>query len=205
MNCRTILTALAVALISCQGDLTRKQLLDYTTDVKNGLCKKQEKLGTQLEVIYRPSQLMAEAQIRNEELSDRQIDSIRATFKEIDYFLLRISRNSREIENSYSGDSRNFQRINNYLSFEIGGDIYLVQSRDTLRVTDFVRTQTFGASPSTDILLAFKPGFSKRSIDIKVVFNDTKFDTGVNEFLFDIDDITRVSDIQIIDKIHEAD
>jgi Lhr-like helicase len=133
-------------------------------------------------------------------LTEHQVDSIQNYFSDLDYFLLRLSRNSHEIENAYASDLLKFNEINNYLSFEIGNDVYLVQDGNKIKVADFIRTRTFGSSPSTDILFAFKKGIIKTNASVKFIFEDAGLDTGRIEFDFDINDIKKVSAIHLIEK-----
>lgn len=189
----------------CDRNLSKRELLAYTMDVDNGLYKKDEKGGLRIEIVYRPSQLIAEQEVRGVKMNSDQVDSVFRFFQKTDYFLLRLSNNSHEIENSFAGDANRFNEINNYLSFEIGGDVCLVQNNDTIRAVDFIRTRTLGASPSTDILFAFKPGLNYDYEDAKFVFDDGKFATGLTVFEFNMDDIQRASSFHIIDKAYETD
>jgi hypothetical protein len=185
---------------SCQQTFSRKDLLDYTFDAKNGLYKMEDNNGILIEVIYKPNQLIAEQEIKGRNLKKSQIDSIKNYFHDFDYFLLRLSRNKHEIENAYAQDPVKFIDVNNYLSFEIGKDVYLVNNEDTVRATDFIHTRTFGSSPSSDILFAFKCESSDRSGEINFIFNDTKFDTGLNEFAYANSDLKSVSSINLTEK-----
>src|SRR4051794_6894045 len=101
MNVRALIIVVGfiIFLAGCQEDLSRQQLIDYTLDPANGLYKKETKGNVTIEVVYRPSQLIAEQDARGLTLTSDQVDSINNYFSEIDYFLLRLSRNSDEIEN----------------------------------------------------------------------------------------------------------
>ena len=202
MNVRAslIVVGFIVFFASCQKDLSKQELIDYTFDPGNGLYKKETVGNIQIEVVYRPSQLIASQDAQGLVLTRHQADSINDYFGEIDYFLLRLSRNSSEIENAYAGNRSAFNEISNYLSYGIGKDILLLQGSDTLHVTDFIRTQSHGASPSTDILFGFRPGLNDKNGDVKFIFDDLKFKTGLTEFHFDIADLKTVSSIHLIDK-----
>ena len=197
---RIFIIGLIIFLAGCQKDLSREGLINYTLDPDNGLYKKEKKGDITIEVLYRPSQLIAEQDARGLTLSTHQMDSINEYFGEVDYFLLRLSRNSDEIENAYARNSLMFNEVSNYLSYGIAHDVFLLQGSDTLHVADFIRTQTHGASPSTDILFGFKPGVNDKNGDIKFIFKDLKFDTGVNEFDFNASDLQTASSIQLTDK-----
>jgi hypothetical protein len=189
-----------VLLTGCQKDLTRQELIDYTFDPTHGLYKRETRGNITIEVVYRPSQLIAEQDARGMNLTPDQADSINNYFSGIDYFLLRLSNNADEIENAYAQNRTKFNEISNYLSYRIADDVFLLQGSDTLHATDFIRTQTHGASPSTDILFGFRPGLNDKNGDFKFIFDDLKFNTGLNEFDFDLSDLRTASHIQLIDK-----
>jgi hypothetical protein len=195
-----IVVGFIMFLAGCQQDVSRQQLIDYTFDPSHGLHKRDTKGNITIEVVYRPSQLIAQQDVRGLTLSSNQVDSIYEYFSGIDYFLLRLSRDSDEIENAYAENHTAFNEISNYLSHGIGENVFLLQGSDTLHATDFIRTQTHGASPSTDILFGFKPGLNDENGDFKFIFNDLRFHTGLNEFDFNISDLRTVSSIHLTDK-----
>ena len=176
-------------LLGCKKTATRQELLAYTFEPNNGLCQKEERNSNTIEAIYRPSDLILFQQLNGSTWSSAQIDSLKTYYGRLDYFLLRLSRDGKEITISYAVDPSKFQQVNSYLGFEIGKDVFLVNQSDTIRVLDFIHTRTFGSSPSSDILFAFKSGLKSRSGKVKLVFNDQRFGLGLNEFTFNCSDI----------------
>ena len=176
-------------LANCSRVVSSKQLLQYALDPKNGLYQKANRNGILVEVFYKPHQLIMAQEIKGARWTTSQLDSINKHFSEYDYFVLRLSRNGQEIERSYAGDEAEFNKVNSYLSFEIGNDITLTLSQDTFKVKDFIHTRTFGSGPSSDILFAFKSNLAQSKGTVKFIFDDSQFNSGRNEFDFAISDI----------------
>jgi hypothetical protein len=189
-----------IVLTSCKQTVSTNQLLDYTLNPKNGLLKKEKKNGVVLQVLYKPNQLIVAQEIKGRNLRPSQIDSVQSYFNEFDYFLLRLSRNGKEIETGYAADQVKFVQVNNYLSFEIGKNVSLVQDRDTIKVKDFIHTRTFGSSPSSDILFVFKSRLQERRGEVKFIFNDEMFNSGLSEFDFALSNIKSLPIINLIEK-----
>ncbi len=173
----------------CSRTVSRQELLTYTFDPDHGLYQKLEKDDALIEVIYRPSDLILYQQLKGESRSAAQIDSMKNYYRSLDYFLIRLSRNGKEINIPYAGNPSRFNQVNDYLNFNIGKDVSLVHDKDIIPVLDFIHTRTFGSSPSSDILFAFKSGLTNKSGEVKVLFDDHAFGLGLNQFTFNCNDI----------------
>ena len=194
---RFFLVLLLFSFLGCSKVVSKQELLNYTLDSENGLLKKEEKSNSVVEVLYRPNDLMLLQEIKGRSFDFSQIDSVKKYFQGFSYFLLRLSRNGKEITIPYAANPVKFNQANDYLGFGIGKDVYLVQSRDTIKVQDFIHTRTFGSSPSSDVLFAFKTDLRKKSGQVRFIFNDQQFELGLNEFSFDISDIKSTPSIDL--------
>jgi hypothetical protein len=182
---------------SCTHMGSTNDLLNYALDPKNGLHQKEEKNGILVEVLYKPTQLIVAQEIKGQSLRLSQVDSIQRYFSEFDYFLLRLSRNGKEIETAFAGDQSKFNEANSYLSFEMAKDVRLIWERDTISTKDFIHTRTFGSSPSSDILFVFKSRLRDRNGSVKFIFDDRLFDSGRSEFDFAVSDIKSIPSITL--------
>src|SRR5258706_7487689 len=99
-------------LSGCNKTASRQGLLAYTFDPDHGLYQKLEKDGAIIEVIYRPSDLILYQQLKGEVKSAAQVDSMKSYYRSMDYFLLRLSRNGKEITIPYAGDPSKFNQVN---------------------------------------------------------------------------------------------
>ncbi len=192
-----LLILFLISLLGCNKIVSKQELLTYISDPSNGLQKKEQKNGCDIEAVYRPADLIVFQEIKGTSFSSPQIDSMKNYYQEFSYFLLRLSRDGKEITIPYASDPVKFNQVNDYLGFTIGKDVYLIQDHDTVKVHDFIHTRTFGSSPSSDVLFAFKIDLKKRNEQVRLIFDDHQFGLGFNEFLFEARDIKSAPSIDL--------
>ena len=158
---------------------------------EHGLIQKVEKGNTVLEMYYKPKELIIAQELSTHPTDDEK-KSLASTYDSLDYFVLRLSRNKQEIENSYASDPAQFTEVLSYLSYYIGSDLYMIQQQDTLPILDVVYARTFGAMDATNLMAVFNSNLAAKSGKTTVYFNDTRFGTGLNEFVFDTDKIKSI-------------
>jgi hypothetical protein len=170
---------------------TPQELMQYVANPENGLVKVTTEGDVTIEVFYRPHDIILQQRLDGVKVSQQRIDSIKTDILEYAYFAMKLKKADRSIVNAYA-NSDNFELASNYVSFQIGKDIRLIVDSDTIPVFDFISSQSFEASNSTDVLFVFK----KNIIDINgscvFQFDDNFFGSGLNRFEFNIADIKSI-------------
>ena len=186
------------SLMACQEKkiVSEQELKDYVLDPENGLRKQSEKNGVDLEVIYRPSELIIAQQLDGINDKEERSKTIKS-FDSLTYFVLKLSRKGQEIENAYVSDEAKFVQVINYLSSSIGSNIYLLQESDTIRALDAVYTRMFGSATSTSVMAVFDTNLKEEKGSLKFYLDDTELGLGKNEFVFDISDIKKAPTINL--------
>jgi len=185
-----------LVISGCTPDyITLEDLKKYPMEADHGLMQRIEKGNTLLEMYYKPKDLII-AQELAPNATDKEKESVSKTYDSLDYFVLRLSRKGQEIENSYASYPEQFNQVISYLSYYIGPDIYMIHQQDTVPVLDVVYARNFGAIDATNVMAVFKSKLTTQSGKAKVYFNDSRFGTGLNEFVFDTDKIKSIPTIK---------
>lgn len=172
-------------LVGCnKSQISKGELQSYIMDESNGLYKKIEKGTSSIEVIYKPHDLILEQEIEDKVCSAHHVDSIKNKLNELDYFTLKLSTDGKDQTNRYAGDPVRFNRVLDYLSFQIGNDVRLVHKTDTIPVHDFMYFQGYGINNASEILLVFKSGLKQKEGSFQFLYQDDFFQAGLNEFEF---------------------
>jgi hypothetical protein len=191
MMTRSLSVLLLVSLFACEKrKLNEVDLKAYIVNDEHGLHKQVEKNGVIIEVFYKPAQFVWQRDIADEH-DKKKREAMIQTCDTLTYFSLHFSRNGKEIENAYVSDPAFFDRVINYLSFDISNDLYLLTDTDTIHAIDAVYSRTFGAGTSTIVTGVFDTNIEEqaRAGNVKLVFDDKMFETGLNEFTFQATDI----------------
>jgi hypothetical protein len=190
---------LLVFLAACgqkQLTLSQEELMKYVLNPENGLSTTIDKEGVKLQVHYRPKDLIVLQNLTQS--SKAEIDSIRNSLSEYDYFILGLSRDGREIETAYAGDQAKYTSVVQYLGAGVSENIHLINERDTVALYEALYIPHYGSSNMTSILLIFKGGVVKDDDRIKIVFDDPVFGTGKTEFDFEVNKLTRAPNIDVL-------
>lgn len=194
----SLLILLILTLFACneQRVVTEQELKAYVLDPENGLRKQKEKNGVDIEVIYRPTELVLAQQLDG--ITDQQ--ERRRTFENFDslsYFVIKLSRKGQEIENAYVSDNDQFVRVINYLSSSIGANIYMVAEKDTIRALDAVYARMFGSASATSVMAVFDKDIRYLNGQLKFYLDDTQLGLGQNVFEFDLNDIKKAPTLNL--------
>lgn len=169
--------------------LSKEELNSYVMNPENGLLKRVTKERTVFELVYRPKdQVIGQTAGTDGALwveEQERVDSL-------DYFILRLSRDSKEIENHLAGDVAGFNRAIAYLSGGISSDIRMMLGNEVLLPEQSVYVPTFGSTGVTSIMLVFKSSLHTRKGAFTVVFDDTLIGTGTSEFSFSCSHIRNI-------------
>jgi hypothetical protein len=174
-----------ILFFSCTGRkvVTEQELKQYVFNPENGMIKTIDKNGVRLEASYRPSELMIARQLDAQFSAEKKSVTI-DNFLRLSYFILRLSKGGREVESYFAGGPE-YLEVEQYLSGGIAKDLRLITDNDTLEPEDILYSKMYGSADATAIMAVFKTDVFKASGDVTLVYDDTKFDLGHNEFVFD--------------------
>jgi hypothetical protein len=176
--------------------VSEQELKAYVMEPENGLRQKVEKNGVDIEVIYRPTELVLAQQLDG--IADqRERTNAFKKFDSLTYFIIKFSREGQEIENGYVADQAMFVNVINYLSSSIASNFYVMCNQDTIRAFDAVYARMFGSATSTSVMVVFNGDLSAKKGKLKFFFDDTLLGLGLNKFEFDISDIKKAPTLNL--------
>lgn len=158
------------------------ELKAFPLDPDNGLIKRSESGDMIIEMIYRPKDLVIK-QIVSDNLA--LWDSISMQLENYDYFVLRISKNSKAVEAYHAGVPGLYAAIVDYLNEDISSDITMFVGNKELKVSDALFSPAYGMENASSVLLIFESNLSGRKEDFRIVFEDSQLGSGRHEFDFD--------------------
>lgn len=187
---RFILLPYCIAMLSCSGKkiASDQELKAYILDEENGLHKTISKGEVEIELSYRPAELVWANELKEIKNEDSW-NELRHSYDSLNYFILHFSRKGQEIESAFVSDPARFTEIISYLSFDMRSDLFMVQEGDTTHALDIMYTRTFGGSSGTSVMAIFGGDLRKKNNDVKICFNDTMLGLGSTQFEFKITDI----------------
>lgn len=191
MSARTGIFLLMFFFLSCgKEQMSREALNVYVLDASHGLKKTIQKGSITIEVVYRPKDLIIAQEVG---LNDAGLWTETAKrLDSLDYFILRLSENGKEIESNYAADPSRFTQVTGYLSGAISQDIHLRVEDTTIPVETVAFIPAFGTSTATSMLMVFKSDLLRKDGTASVIFDDKMLGTGYNQFDFDMNHIKDV-------------
>jgi hypothetical protein len=188
---------LSVTVISCKtaDSVSMEELKSFVLEPGHGLNQSVTRNEIRLEVTYRPKDLVIVQDVGTENKT-KWVET-KAQLDSLDYFVLKISRQGEEVQNTLAGDQVKFNSAISYLSSGIENDIFMtMEEGEVVRMESSSFVPTFGISNGTTVLLVFKSYLDKRARDFSIIFRDSMFGTGSSEFRFAGSDITNVPSLQ---------
>lgn len=183
---------LLVILSGCgRTHATREELKAYIFDEENGLHKKTESNGIELDIQVHPSDLIVAQEIEGMYYRPGQVDSIQRKLQDIQYFRFSLSRNGEEVINALALDEDVFKRGLDYLASGIGEDLKLIQDSDTTDAQGVMYLRGYGVAKASVLLIAFKKKLSQDD-PVTVLYNDSFFNTGLTRFNFRVSDLNSI-------------
>jgi hypothetical protein len=181
----------AVGLLACADNTVRTvdELRAYTLDKEHGLHIESEQKSVAIDVLYKPKDFVVFQEIEDRSFTTEQVDSVSQAFRHYDYFVLDLTRNGKEIVNSFADDPAMFQRAVNYFSYDVGKDIRLIVDHDTLPVADFIYARSYSIGKGASIQVGFKSELSAKSGKAHLQWLDMMCGSGLHNFEFNISDI----------------
>lgn len=184
-------------LITCRREvMSESELRQYVSDKENGLYKNIQKNGYDIEVTYRPKDLVASQRLDGiRDFGERQF--IMKQMDTLCYFILKLSLNSQEIENHLSGNQDKLASVVSYLSSGIRSALMLVTGQDKNHPLDVAYVRTYGATSGTSLLVVFRKPDMDSTDELTFVLDDDVIGIGLVAFDFDIRDIKRIPNLRI--------
>jgi len=181
-----ILALITLSLLGCKrSEMSKEELHSFILDESNGLHRTHETNNMEVDVVYKPHELILDQEIEDRTVTGNQIDSIRRKLMPYDYFVFKISSDGQEVLNRYGHDPVLFEKGLNYLSFDVAKDIIMIYKDDTIPAQDALYFRDHGSNNGSEILVAFESGLCQKApATTQLVFHDRFFGTGINEFEF---------------------
>lgn len=180
-----------IILVGCQSKAgTEKEILTYLRSPENGVIKTEMSGDISVSAYYKPGDLVWMHQEMPTDKMER--DALNEQMRITDYFIFEISREGREIENSFAGDPDRFTTVVNYLTSGIADRIQLTTNRDTFPASSVTYVRNFGYAGATQLLVSFPSELKSSNGKALLVLDDDLLGAGHIEFEFDINDLKRI-------------
>ncbi|WP_140487106.1 hypothetical protein [Flavobacterium sp. GSA192] len=183
-----LIVILLLVVSSCNKSFdTVEDAYSYIQNEDNGYTKTKKINGIDINLTYKPSELIAGQEFSNNNYSEAKKDSLKKEYNKYLYFVLSLSKNNKEILSSFPQSREQLNSIQNTLTFEMNQRASLVNSnRDTIPLIDFNSPRTYGMSKSTSVLFVFERNKLVEDSD-EFYFNlqDIGLETGDLKFKFD--------------------
>lgn len=196
------LIILTLSMTACRTDyLSEQELTQYLLDEDNGLKKTVNRGNLSFTVLHRPSDLLVAQDVDN--LQDTAaVNKAMNRYNAYLYFILQMSNQGRELLGS---DQR--YSVGEYIStISFGMQPYTrltTPQLDTIPVTDYIYSRTFGYGSSTDLLFVFDR--EEALTKDKIIFNLDEFGLGTGNlrFGFETKDIQNTPKLEALKPYYE--
>jgi hypothetical protein len=176
--------------------MTESELKGYVSDKENGLQKSLQKNGYDIEVTYRPTELVLFQHLDGvEDASERE--TIKKQIDTLSYFVVKLSRNGQEIEHYLSGNRHMLAKVVSYLSSGIGDDLMVATRRDKMHPLDVAYVRSYGATSGTSLLVVFRKPDMDTTDKLTFVLNDELIGIGSVAFDFQTKDLKRIPTLRL--------
>ncbi|GAA0189796.1 hypothetical protein GCM10009122_50560 [Fulvivirga kasyanovii] len=190
--------------VACKPEyLSEEELKSYVLDEDNNLSKSSSYKGFDIQVTYRPNDLIILQETGGETAVDTaELKRLESKYSDYYYFILSISRDDKEALYQSGGGQGQFSELVQVLSFRMGQYVNLTTSeRDTIPVGDYVYPRTYGMGGATTLMFAFSR--EKVKADEWLQFNLKEFGMGLGSqtFRFRREDLENVPQIKFTEII----
>ena len=174
--------------------MTSSELQQYVADEGHGLRKLVRKNGVSVELSYRPTDLIIAHNYQHEiRQAPAKVDSLKNALDQYIYFVLKLSRQGKEIEQSFL-TSNTYEQASQYMNYELGQHIKLVNpvSKKATGVSDYLYARMYGSTGQSTALIAFEKEAIDDASSFYVELNDTQLGIGTYHFAFATEDLTSI-------------
>jgi hypothetical protein len=194
-----IVCILALCLTSCQGDIRdMKSLYHWINDPEHGMIKSKNVNGLTITVKYLPAEFLALKEAKSIQPTGMKVyDSLLGAYKKSHTFLLSFGYEDNKTDDPmYNGlkDFSEFKQRAATLNFDMNELISIRTEHDEFRPVLASMENTYGLKSQRDIYLVFTDESPANALQkdeaLDFVFRDEIFQTGINHFVFQQDDLT---------------
>ncbi|MEL6638194.1 MAG: hypothetical protein AAFW73_24465 [Bacteroidota bacterium] len=191
-----ILLSLAVGWWSCTTSVqSSEELQDYVRNERNGLQQGKTFGPVEVQVTYRPPDLLAAQEMRGQEGNDVLLDSLRRGYGKFAHFVLSLSAGGKEVE-TYNLQSGFGDRVTT-LAFGMKEYVYLLTSqRDTIPAADYFYQRTYGVGGASELLFAFDRSKIEATDWFQFVVDEFGLGVGNTRFRFEVGDLAKTPQIE---------
>ena len=175
---KTILFFSGLLFFGCSSDLSPKDILEFGEDQKNSFRKEKTIEPFMFVTQYKPVDYIIAMESQGADIESEFYQTRRKELgDEMHYFNFHI----KPTDNSTSPlkyivkSETEYNKIINYLAFEMQDDIYLLDGLDTLKCQLFHFTRNYDVTPNLDFVLGFE---KRKKKDFVFVYDDQIFNTG---------------------------
>ena len=199
MKCFYVVFILFIVGCGNSAHLPPEKLSAFVIDEEHGLKKTAVLNNINIEVTYRPVDLLVYQEIGKQVVDAKEIGIIRKKYNQYIYFVLSLSKDNREALHQAGGSQ--YGELVQTLSFRMNDYVTLTTAaNDTIPVGDFMLNRTYGMSSSTDLLFAFDKGKTIGQDWIQFNLNEFGLGIGNQRFRFAMEDIEKVPEANFTTK-----
>lgn len=190
-----VLFLVGMCVFSCMGDVVSgEELMDFVQDEDNGLVDARRVNGIDLKVVYRPTDLLVERELRP--AKGKTVEKLRNKYGKYHYFVLSYAKGGRDVLKSGVRDQADYAYKMQEMAYNMQSHVAMVgDGKDTLQLVDYVYQNMFGASNSTELLFVFDRKEVGKYDEVTFKLGDIGFGTGLQAFRFDVgklEDVPRI-------------
>jgi hypothetical protein len=185
-----IFLLMVLILCSCvQKQITKEELSRYVMMEENGLTKRIDVDDYQIQITYRPRDLMV-AQELSSPYDSSEWRLLQKKYDEHYYFVLSLSKNGKEALLASRMNYDQFSELVQTVSFRMTPFINMTTSKsDTIPLADYVYNPTFGLGASNDLLLIFSKDQIMNSKWVQIDLAEFGLGIGRQSLRFNCEDI----------------
>jgi hypothetical protein len=183
-------------MVGCSNSdhLLPEELSAFVINEEHGLKKTAALSNINIEVTYRPVDLLVYQEIGKQVVDAKEIENLRKKYNQYIYFILSLSNDSKEALHQTGGSQ--YSELVQTLSFRMNDYVTLTTAaNDTIPVGDFMLNRTYGMSSSTDLLFVFSKEKAIGQDWIQFNLNEFGLGVGNQRFRFSMKDIKEVPEV----------
>jgi hypothetical protein len=188
----TLFIIIIAQLGHSQALVSKNQLQTFIAQEKHGLLKNSSANGVDISIQYHPSDLfvLQDLQRITNGHPKPSLDSLRQLYKGHIYFLLKLSRNHQQLENSYLQDKTEYDKVIKYLTTEIASRFSIQgDGNSQVPISGHAFIPSFGMTDYTRIVLVVDNSVLQSAQHVTLHFDDNIIGVGQWQESFSTQDI----------------
>jgi hypothetical protein len=188
-----LLAGMLTALYSCGRPeyLPADELQRYVLNKDNGLIKTVTSGSFEMQVTYRPTDLMVLQQVGTGQGRDasEKVRQARKKFGSYYYFVVRFSESGRDVVDPGARGLNGFSDLMQTISFRMAEYVRLSTPGDTVAVADYAYDRTYGMGQGTEVLFVFDRSKVVGQEWVELSVDEFGLGTGRQTVRFDVQDL----------------